>query len=66
MPTFKVVYFNARGRAELTRLMLAHVGQEFEDVRYESEEWAKKKECKFSEVFWGGAPSGHIAHAVQC
>ncbi|XP_038062192.1 S-crystallin 4-like [Patiria miniata] len=43
MPSFKVVYFDARGRAEPTRVMLAHVGQAFEDVRYKSEEWAKVK-----------------------
>ncbi|XP_071801495.1 S-crystallin 4-like [Asterias amurensis] len=43
MPAFKVIYFDARGRAEPTRMMLAHAGQEFEDVRYTSEEWGKNK-----------------------
>ncbi len=43
MPSYKVVYFDARGRAEVTRMLLAHVGQEFEDVRYTPEEWGKNK-----------------------
>ena len=48
MPAYKVIYFDARGRAEPTRMMLAHAGQEFEDVRYTSEEWGKNKASKFS------------------
>ncbi|XP_038061210.1 S-crystallin SL11-like [Patiria miniata] len=43
MPSYKVVYFNSRGRAEPIRLMLAHVGQKFEDVRYTHEEWPQHK-----------------------
>ncbi|XP_022081075.1 glutathione S-transferase 1-like [Acanthaster planci] len=43
MPSYKLVYFNSRGRAETTRLILAHVGQKFEDVRYSYEEWARHK-----------------------
>ncbi|XP_038061646.1 S-crystallin SL11-like [Patiria miniata] len=43
MPSYKVIYFNGRGYAETTRMMLAHVGQEFEDVRYTREEWLEHK-----------------------
>ncbi|XP_038061209.1 hematopoietic prostaglandin D synthase-like [Patiria miniata] len=43
MPSYKVIYFNGRGYAETTRMMLAHVGQEFEDVRYTQEEWLEHK-----------------------
>ena len=39
MPKIKLVYFDARGRAEPTRLMLRHEGIEFEDIRLTSDEW---------------------------
>nr|QUF59418.1 glutathione S-transferase GSTS12/13-3 [Brachionus angularis] len=41
MPNYKLTYFNSRGRAELTRLIFAAAGVEFEDVRYELNEWPK-------------------------
>ncbi|XP_022086124.1 S-crystallin SL11-like isoform X2 [Acanthaster planci] len=43
MPSYKVVYFDGRGRAEPARMMLRYAGQKFEDVRYSPEEWAKHK-----------------------
>jgi len=43
MPSYKVVYFNGRGRAEILRLTLAQAGQEFEDVRIERDQWAELK-----------------------
>jgi glutathione S-transferase len=33
MPSYRVTYFNGRGRAELTRLVLTAAGAEFEDRR---------------------------------
>ena len=43
----KVHYFDAYGRAEPIRLLLAHVKVPFEDLRYSFEEWpAKKAELK--------------------
>lgn len=33
MPAYKLVYFPARGRAEMIRLAFAYGGIEFEDVR---------------------------------
>jgi glutathione S-transferase len=44
MPSYEVVYFNGRGLAETTRMMLAFAGQDFKDTRHTSEEWAKIKE----------------------
>jgi len=44
MPSYEVVYFNGRGYAEATRLMLAYAGQDFKDTRHTSEEWAKIKD----------------------
>ncbi|CAF3876566.1 unnamed protein product [Rotaria sp. Silwood1] len=40
MSTYKLYYFNARGRAEVSRLIFAAVGQRYEDIRYEYNEWA--------------------------
>ena len=47
MPNYKLYYFNMKGRAELARLILAYAGIEFEDVRYERDEWLQHKPSKF-------------------
>ena len=39
MPSYKLSYFDARGRAEVIRLLLAYAGKEFEDERVPREEW---------------------------
>ena len=39
----KLTYFNARGRAESSRLMLAYAGKDYEDHRIAREEWADLK-----------------------
>ncbi|CAF1206639.1 unnamed protein product [Adineta steineri] len=43
--SYKLHYFNVRGYAEVSRLIFAAAGQNFEDIRYErnSEEWTKHK-----------------------
>jgi glutathione S-transferase len=48
MPTYKVMYFDIKGRGESIRMALAVAGQEFEDVRYNyAEEWQKVKPSKY-------------------
>eukprot|EP00344_Euplotes_crassus_P001023 CAMPEP_0197004426 /NCGR_PEP_ID=MMETSP1380-20130617/22607_1 /TAXON_ID=5936 /ORGANISM="Euplotes crassus, Strain CT5" /LENGTH=207 /DNA_ID=CAMNT_0042423205 /DNA_START=9 /DNA_END=632 /DNA_ORIENTATION=- len=42
----KLHYFNLYGRAEVIRLILHHTGTDYEDIRYEFEEWPEKKEDK--------------------
>ena len=46
MGKIKLIYFDARGRAELSRLILAQAGQEYEDVRVKKEEWPSMKPSK--------------------
>ena len=43
MPTYKLIYFNARGGAELARFIFAQAGVEYEDVRVERENWPALK-----------------------
>ncbi|CAF1505009.1 unnamed protein product [Rotaria sp. Silwood1] len=43
MSTYRLHYFNGRGRAEVSRLIFAAVGQKFEDIRYEQNEWPSYK-----------------------
>lgn len=46
MPKYRLTYFNGRGRAEVTRLMFALAGVEFEDKRIQGEEWPALKPSK--------------------
>ncbi|CAF3501767.1 unnamed protein product [Rotaria sp. Silwood1] len=43
MSTYKLYYFNGRGRAEVSRLIFAAAGQKYEDIRYEGSEWPLHK-----------------------
>ncbi|CAF1539312.1 unnamed protein product [Adineta steineri] len=43
MSTYKLYYFNTRGRAEVARLIFIAADQKFEDIRYEHSEWASHK-----------------------
>nr|BAD02978.1 glutathione S-transferase [Blepharisma japonicum]BAD98163.1 glutathione S-transferase [Blepharisma japonicum] len=42
-------YFDAYGRGEVTRLILKHLGLEFEDVRHSYETWGKEKATGIAE-----------------
>ncbi|XP_039272834.1 hematopoietic prostaglandin D synthase-like [Styela clava] len=51
MPSYKLFYFNVRGRAEISRWMFAQAGVKYEDIRIGSETWPeKKKECPFGQM----------------
>lgn len=43
MSTYKLYYFNGRGRGEVSRLIFAVAGQKFQDIRYEASEWPSHK-----------------------
>jgi len=43
MPTYKLTYFNGKGRAETTRLVFAAAGIKYEDKRVEKADWGALK-----------------------
>ena len=43
MAGLKLTYFNAKGRAEVARLILAQAGIEYEDNRIERDAWPALK-----------------------
>ena len=43
MSTYKLYYFNGRGRAEVARLIFAAAGQKYVDIRWEHNEWPLHK-----------------------
>jgi len=51
MSTYKLYYFNGRGRAEVSRLIFAAAGEKYEDIRYEQDQWPAHK---------AKTPLGHI------
>lgn len=47
MTKYKLYYFDARGRAELSRMLFALAHIDYEDIRVEPDEWAKLKQGDF-------------------
>ena len=43
----RLTYFPARGRAEISRLILAHAGVKFDDIRLSGEEFGKVDQMFF-------------------
>lgn len=46
MPSYKLKYFNAKGRAEVVRLIFAQAGVKYEDVRIDLADWPSHKSGK--------------------
>lgn len=47
MPEYKLIYFNAMGRAEMVRWLFAYGGVAYTDERIEREDWPEKKKSEF-------------------
>ena len=47
MGKMKLIYFNTRGRAEISRIILAQAGEDYEDKRIERADWPALKPCKY-------------------
>ena len=62
MPQYKLIYFNAKGLAELSRYLFAYADVAYEDYRFANREefnekwkpgtWCTKLPCLFSMTFW--------------
>lgn len=50
MPTYKLYYFNVRGRAEIIRLVFQAAGVSYEDIRVSFDEWKSAKAGKFEHL----------------
>lgn len=48
-PHYKLIYFNARGRAEHIRFIFAYAGVEYEDERISREKWPELKKSKYAQ-----------------
>jgi len=46
MPSYKLLYFNFKGRAEIIRLLFAEGGVDYEDKRFDPQEWPSIKPGK--------------------
>jgi len=47
MPSYKLSYFDGRGRAEPARYLFAYTGTKYTDVRVTQEEWPALKPSRF-------------------
>lgn len=43
MPTYRLIYFPGKGRAEVARMLLALLGTPYEDYRLKEGEWQTLK-----------------------
>jgi glutathione S-transferase len=51
MVKYKLYYFDARGRAELSRMLFALANVDYEDIRVDADEWVNlKQEMPFGQL----------------
>lgn len=61
MIKYRLVYFDAKGHAELIRFIFAYVGQEYEDLRIQESEWPSFKH----RTLFGKLPVLEISDDIQ-
>lgn len=47
-PRYKLIYFNARGRAEHIRYIFAYAGIDYVDERIPNDRWPELKKCEWT------------------
>ena len=51
MSSYKLYYLNARGRAEVNRIIFAQADVKYEDIRFEGDQWKNEyKASKYSSI----------------
>ena len=63
MPSIKLTYFGIKGRAELSRLILAAAEMPYEDNRVTNEQWAVLKPSEYQLKLLDGK---HTAYNLTC
>lgn len=52
MTSYKLIYFDLKGRAEVIRILFSLAKQEYQEVKYTFQEWPEKKlELPFLQVY---------------
>jgi len=60
-PSYKLIYFNARGKAEHIRFIFAYAGVEYEDERISQDKWPELKRSEYCKVINLGLDSTNLS-----
>jgi hypothetical protein len=60
-PSYKLIYFNARGKAEHIRFIFAYAGVEYEDERISQEKWPELKRSEYCKIINLGLDSTYFS-----
>lgn len=60
-PLYKLIYFNARGKAEHIRFIFAYAGVEYEDERISQDKWPELKRSEYCKIINLGLDSTYIS-----
>ena len=66
MTSYKLYYFNLKGRAEVIRIMFAYAGVEFQDIRIPFIEWPNKKDSEYSSMRSSSAKFVIVSTSITC
>ena len=61
MASYKLYYYDVRGRAENIRLLFAQAGVKYEDIRFGKEEWTAKYKSGMPHPSHTYSPYPHLA-----